>query len=506
MLKIFLILFSFQTFADITPDCAEVKLGQRTVLCIAEGIGSLRPQDRAITVQKRIQQLAEDYSFNTSDFQVLESDGFYHVLAHGSPVVSIGARDRDTITHFKGRAYAVAVIENLKMAIADYRKSYSYNHILRGIAYTILASLVFFILWALLNKLLNFLNLRIHPWCIQLFQNVKIKSYQLINPQRVASLLTVLFSITKISTLFFMFYLYISIVFSFFPWTEKLTPTILGYMIDPLMNVSKVIIDYIPNVFYIGVICIITHYFLRLVKVIFNEIEAGNIVFNSFHAEWAQPTFKLVRVLFYALAFVMIFPYLPGSSSPAFQGLSVFLGVVISFSSGSAIANIISGIVLIYMRPFKVGDHVKIADTVGDIIEKNFLVTRVKTIKNTDITIPNTMVLGSHIINYSSSAYDDGFILNTTVTIGYDVPWREVHQMLIEAAHRTSMIDLKKDPFVLQKMLDDFTVAYELNAYTNHANQMADILSDLHQNIQDVFNEKGVEIMSPNYIAIRDGN
>lgn len=245
---------------------------------------------------------------------------------------------------------------------------------------------------------------------------------------------------------------------------------------------------------------------MKFVKIIFNEIETGSIAFNGFYKEWAQPTFKLLRVVAYGIALVMIFPYLPGSSSPAFQGLSVFLGVLVSFSSGSAIANTISGIVMTYMRPFKIGDRVRIADTVGDVVEKTFLVTRIKTIKNVDITVPNAMVLGSHIINYSSSAQEEGLILNTTVTIGYDVPWKQVHELLKMAAAKTQLIDLDKSPFILQTSLDDFYVSYELNAFTKHANKMALIYSELHQNIQDSFNEAKVEIMSPHYGALRDGN
>jgi small-conductance mechanosensitive channel len=238
--------------------------------------------------------------------------------------------------------------------------------------------------------------------------------------------------------------------------------------------------------------------------VIFNEIGSGNLAFSGFHKEWAQPTFKLLKGLIYALALVMIFPYLPGSSSPAFQGLSVFLGVVISFSSGSAIANVIAGIVITYMRPFKLGDRVKIADTVGDVVEKNFLVTRIKTIKNTDITIPNTMVLGSHILNYSSSALEEGLILHTTVSIGYDVDWRLVHELLLTAAKKTDLIEHSKEPFVLQTALHDSAVAYELNVYTRHANQMAKIYSDLYSHIMEVFRAKNIELTTASFHVIKE--
>ncbi|MDH5626397.1 MAG: mechanosensitive ion channel family protein, partial [Nitrospira sp.] len=212
------------------------------------------------------------------------------------------------------------------------------------------------------------------------------------------------------------------------------------------------------------------------------------------------------RFLVIVFAAIACFPYIPGSQSEGFRGISVFLGLLISLGSAAAIGNIIAGVVLTYMRPFQVGDRVKIADTTGDVMEKTLLVTRVRTIKNVDVTIPNAMVLGSHLINFSSSAKNLGLILHTSVTIGYDAPWKTVHELLVSAARATTHILQKPEPFVLQTSLNDFYVTYEINAYTDQANLMAAIYADLHQNIQDKFNEAGVEIMSPHYTQLRDGN
>jgi small-conductance mechanosensitive channel len=251
---------------------------------------------------------------------------------------------------------------------------------------------------------------------------------------------------------------------------------------------------------------IITKYILRFTKFIFNEISMGSIQINGFYKDWAEPSYKLTRILILAFALIIIFPYLPGSGSPAFQGISVFLGILFSLGSSSAVANMVSGIVLTYMMPFKVGDRVKISSTVGDVIEKNLLVIRVRTIKNEDITIPSSMVLGSHIINYSSSADSYGLILNQTISIGYDTPWRSVHDLLIKSALKTNGILNEPIPFVFQTQLNDFYVSYEINAYTRQPNQMANIYSELNQNIRDSFNSAGVEIMSPHYTSIRNGN
>jgi small-conductance mechanosensitive channel len=172
----------------------------------------------------------------------------------------------------------------------------------------------------------------------------------------------------------------------------------------------------------------------------------------------------------------------------------------------SAVSNVIAGLVLTYMRSFRIGDRVKIADTTGDVVEKTLLITRIQTVKNVEVTVPNSLVLGSHIVNFSTSAKTKGLILHTQVTIGYDAPWKKVHELLIQAALNTDEILSEPKPFVLQTSLDDSYVSYEINAYTHNAHRMAGIYSMLHQNIQDAFNKAGVEIMSPSFSAIRDGN
>jgi small-conductance mechanosensitive channel len=237
-------------------------------------------------------------------------------------------------------------------------------------------------------------------------------------------------------------------------------------------------------------------------------MESGEIKIEGFHEEWAQPTFRILKFLLYAFMLVLIFPFLPGSGSPAFQGISVFIGVLFSLGSSSAIANTVAGMVITYMRPFKIGDRVKIGEITGDVIEKTMLVTRIKTPKNEDITVPNSTILLSSTTNYSTHTRLDGtgLIVHTTVTIGYDVSWKDVYQILLNAAEKTELVEKTPVPFVLQTSLDDFYVSYQINCYTREANSLAMVYSLLHQNIQDSFNEAGIEILSPHYRNHRDGN
>ncbi|MDZ4082846.1 MAG: mechanosensitive ion channel family protein [Bdellovibrionales bacterium] len=312
-------------------------------------------------------------------------------------------------------------------------------------------------------------------------------------------------SASIVSTLF-LTYIYIPVVLSFFSWTQGWADKIFSMIVEPVKWLWSGITSVVPNLFFIVAIIVFARYLLKAIRFFFVAIETGRLQFTGFHQDWARPTYQIARIFVILLAVVMCFPYVPGSNSPAFQGISVFLGVLVSLGSTSAISNTIAGVVMTYMRPFKIGDRVKIVDTVGDVVEKSLLVTRIRTIKNVDVTIPNSLILGTHIINYSAMAEDLGLILNTTVTIGYDTPWPQVHKALIDAAGSCTDVLKEPKPFVFQTALNDYYVHYELNAYTRNANSMQQTYSELHTAIQISFQKAGIEIMSPAYTSLRDGS
>jgi len=259
----------------------------------------------------------------------------------------------------------------------------------------------------------------------------------------------------------------------------------------------------LPNLFTILVIFFLFRFTLKGIRYFFEEVKIGNIRIGGFHEDWSVPTFNILRFILYAFMLVIIFPYLPGSGSAAFQGVSVFLGILISLGSSSAITNIVAGLVITYMRPFKIGDRVKIGEVTGDVIEKTMLVTRVRTIKNEDITVPNSMVLSTNTVNYSSQGNPLGLIIHYEVTVGYDVAWRDIYELLINAALKTTHIEQDPKPFVLQRSLNDFYVSYQINAYTHQASKQASIYSNLLENIQDELNAAGIDLLSPTYNVIR---
>jgi small-conductance mechanosensitive channel len=337
-------------------------------------------------------------------------------------------------------------------------------------------------------------------------KGIKIQKLQLLSAKQATNFLLSVFKYTRYAVNVLLFLIYLTLVFSIFPQTRGVVNDLFANIFEMLNRGWKNFVDYIPSLFNLILIILVAIYGTKFIHFIFREIGKGSITITGFHTDWAEPTFQLVRVAVIALALVIAFPYLPGSSSPAFQGISIFIGALFSLGSTSVVGNIVAGIVLTYTRAFGIGDRVQIANTIGDVIDKGLLVTRVRTIKNVEVAIPNSMVLSSHIINYSLQAQARGLILHTTVTIGYDTPWRLMHDTLIQAALATPEILPDPRPFVLQTSLDDFYVSYELNAYTNQPQKMANIYSDLHQSIQDKCNEVGIEIMSPHYGALRDGN
>ncbi|MBE0604916.1 MAG: mechanosensitive ion channel [Deltaproteobacteria bacterium] len=487
------------------PAAAAVGLDGKTLFFVRERVMSFTPEDRAGAIRRKLEMFLKDPLSHPETITVVEAETTSEIMA--GEVVLMTITDRDAAAEGKPRTeLAKEYAESLRGAVRSHIDAYGNRSILLGAVYTVLATLVLLGLLVLFKRLFRWGYSFLDTLKGTRIRSIRFQSVEVVNEDTILGFLKGILRWIRILATILVFYIYLPLVLSFFPWTRGVAAVLIGYIFGPLKVVGKGILDFLPNLFFIAVIAAVTHYGLRLIRFFFSGVEKGTFTIPGFFREWAEPTFKIVRVLVVAFAAVVAFPYIPGSGSPAFQGVSIFLGVLFSLGSTSAVANIVAGLILTYMRAFRVGDRVKIADSVGDVLEKALLVTRIRTIKNVDVTIPNSMILASHIINYSSSAAEFGLILNTGVTIGYDVPWKQVHELLISAARKTEGILEPPAPFVLQTSLDDFYVSYELNAYTGNPQVMAVTYSLLHQNIQDAFNEAGVEIMSPHYAQVRDGN
>ena len=339
--------------------------------------------------------------------------------------------------------------------------------------------------------------------------SMRIQNIEIINAR--STIKSIIFVLRYLRYVIFalIIYLYIPFILNISPWTESVGDLIFNSLTSVLSKTALAVISYIPNLMTLCVIFAISYYFIRFSSRVLLEIEKGRIKIPNFYPIWAKPTSKILIFVVVGLAAVISFPFLPGGNSPVLQGVSVFFGVLFSLGSTTVISNLVSGIVLIYTRAFEKGDRIMIGDISGDVVEETLLVTRIRTTKNKVVTIPNTKVMRSEVVNFSKSSreYQDApLVVHTTITLGYDVPWPKVHESLIKAANNTAHTLKSPRPFVLQTALNDFYVSYEINVYTNDPRYLEIILSELHQHIQDQLNYEGIEIMSPHYLALRDGN
>lgn len=290
------------------------------------------------------------------------------------------------------------------------------------------------------------------------------------------------------------------------PWTHDYAPIVQDYMLAPLRSMGNGFVKHLPNLLAILVIGFLAWVLMRIARAVFAEIGRGAIRISGFDQNWSPFTYKIAAFLIWICALLVAFPYVPGSESLAFRGVTIFLGALFSLSSTAVVSNVIAGIILTYTSAFRIGEVIKIGDTIGIATARRLLTTRLRTLKNEEVSIPNAVILNSHVTNYSTIARGEGLILHTTITIGYNAPWKQVHDLLLAAARSTPFVLERPAPFVLQTSLNDYHVSYQINVYTDKPREMLNLYSALHYNIQDQFNTAGVEIMSPRYASLRDGN
>jgi len=482
-----------------------VIISQDTLFYVFTKLGSYSPKERAKVISDRIYKLAEDYFFK-EDSLVIGPAELTTDISYGDEVVlSISELDAIWMNSTKEK-----LAEEYKSIIAkeikDYKIQNSWQTIMKEVFLAVLVLVLLILIIYFTSRFFGWIKRKIEKQKGVSLKGIKIRSYEFLDADRQVRVMFSLINLIKWVIVLILIYLSLPILFGIFPWTGGFAGKLISYFLDPIKKILLSVWDYLPNLFTIIVLIIFFRYLLRILHYFKEEIEKGTLKIPGFYIDWANPTFQIIRVLVLAFMLIVVFPYLPGSNSPVFKGVSVFLGVLFTFGSAGALGNIVAGLVLTYMRAYKIGDRVKIGDATGDVVEKSLLVTRIRTIKHEIISIPNSTVMNSHTTNFSVEAAENGLIIHTTVTIGYDTPWRQIHELLIKAALATDLIDKDPVPFVFQERLDDFYVAYQVNAYTRVANRQQYTYSRLHQNIQDAFNEAGVEIMSSHYSNIRDGN
>lgn len=469
-------------------------------LFVLRGASGLPAERRAAEVVERIETLADGSTATSVAITTKDSDFGIVILADGVEIVTVTPADA-SMERMQIETLVAVQSSAIRAAILNYRAART-DSARRESAVQVLAWTAGFALFTILGI---WLRRRLNRWCTRLvrryFARLETATNAQVQADAIAALIRFGFSFVLLALFFLGIYYYLSLVLLSFAETRYVAHLLLTYVTTPVLNIVFGFVSYLPNLITLVIIALITRYVIRGLKVFFDAVEAGSFDLGDFERHWIGPTFNILRVLVVMIALVFSFPYIPGSDSAAFQGLTILVGAMLSLGSNSVMNNIISGLFVIYRRSTSIGDRIRVGEHVGDVVQIKLMETHLKSIKNEMISIPNAQLLNSDVINYSKHIDGNGLLVYTTVGIGYEEPADKVEAMLIEAAGRTKGLKARPAPFVLWAGLADYAVNYQINAYTTRGAIIPKITSDLHRNILDVFTENGVQIMTPSYVA-----
>lgn len=481
----------------VIPETAPVKLDGKVIFSV-RGISSYPAEKRAAAISDRIARAASNEAISADSVLIIPGEGVLKIVA--GPDFIMNVHDVDGSWEQIDKSILAQIFtEKIRVAIIEYREARSRPVLLKRSLYALGALIILAVILFVFIRLIRKMNTVFQNRIKARVESVENISHKLISSGQLWKSIHVFTKTLKIFVIIVIVAVFLNYILSLFPWTSGITAYTIQLFTNPIIAAGKSFVQFLPSLAFLIIIFFITRYVLRLTKLLFSGVSHGGIVIKDFDAEWAMPTFKIVRIFVLAFAVVIAYPYIPGSNTSAFKGVSVFMGILLSLGSSSFIGNVIAGYSMTYRRAFRIGDRIKVDEYVGFVEEQKLLVTRLRSLKNEEIIIPNSVLLNSNIVNYTTRAKDLGLILHTTVGIGYDTPWRLVHSMLLEAADRTDGLLKNPKPYVLQKALGEFAITYEINGYCNDVSKMFYLYTDLHKNILDVFNENNVQIMVPSY-------
>lgn len=482
-----------------------VQVAGKKIYRVDHPFGPLQPIERASRTSEKLEQFIDDNTYCIDSLKAIHFETFDQIVCADLVLASIS--DEDTSGSMLNRSELAAQrIRQIQKTANEIRKERAPEKLLQEAFSALLVILLLgLLLWAN-NKIFSFIRKRIAAKRNIQGKGIQFRGNKILRPQVLHGLLQQFIRGIQYVFTFLLIYFSLPVLFGLFPATKSWGAILIRLILYPFQRIITGITEYLPNLVTIVVLIFVFRIFLKILKFFAKEIHEERLHFKGFHADWAYPTYNIIRIPVLAFLLIILFPYLPGSSSPAFQGVTVFLGLLLSLGSTSAIGNIIAGVVITYMRPFKKGDRISAGNTIGYVLEKSLLVTRLRSIKNEIITIPNATLLNNNIVNYTRMAEEGRLILYTSISIGYSTSWEKVHALLLQAAERCKDLLHEPKPFVLQRALNDFYVQYEINIYCNDTKDLESLYSKLHAHIQDCFSEAGVEIMSPHYTSLRDGN
>jgi small-conductance mechanosensitive channel len=385
------------------------------------------------------------------------------------------------------------------------------------------------------RAIFHVLERKVEALCKNKLRAIKFKKLTLVDGAHLESFFLVVLKIVRVLVYLIQLLITVPAVLGLFEPTREVALLLLGYIITPLKNIGLGFLHYIPNIFTIAIIIIVGRYVLRALRFFARQVARRKVTIPGFYPEWAEPTFNILRVIVYAFMIAMIYPYLPNSDSKIFQGISVLLGLLFSFGSSSVIGNVIAGLVMTYMRPFRLGDRISIEGFTGYVVERGLMSTRLRTSKNEFISLPNQKFLSTTVTNYTVAASDfsvqpkgadvrirktpgkdatesgepkrgPGLIIHAEITFGYDTPWTVVEETLLEAASNVSEIEKDPPPFVQQTSLGDFYCHYEINGYTLDIEHLTSVYSSLYTEIQKAFARRHISMFAPGKLEVQVEN
>ena len=462
------------------------------------GVSAFPAEKRAARIAARIRAVADDDTLSPNELSVIESEQFSRISLGGHDIMTVVDADAQ-LERLDRKTLAFAYVKRIAESIDAYRHNRSTGSLLRNALYALAASIALGLFLWLGGWAMRRIDLALDKRVKAKLEGLETQSKRIVSADDLWTALRGMRRLAWTIVVLVAVIVYLDYILHVFPWTRHVGVRLLTMVINPLRILAQGLLNVLPNLIFLVILIFLTRYLVKMIQLFFRGLARGSISVSGFEREWSWPTYRLVRLVVIAFAVVMAYPYIPGSQLDAFKGVSIFLGVIFSLGSTSVISNVVAGYSLIYRRAFRIGDRVKIDEHVGDVTQARLLVTHLRTPKNEEVIIPNSTVLNSSILNFSTLARDGRLILHTTVGIGYETPWRQVEAMLLQAAERTEGVAKDPSPFVLQKALGDFCVTYEINVFCADAQAMARLYSRLHQNILDVFNEFDVQIMTPAY-------
>ena len=471
----------------------------RDILVFRAPLVGVSAKDRATRAKLRIHELLSRHGEHKVTQQTMDFGRVIKIDDAAAFIITPGDTDsteQETLDDLTSTA-----ITELTRVIEETRESRSLNAMIGSAVHAVIATAVLCLLGWLLIRLRGLATTKLMNFTTHHTEKLRLGNEVLLQREKTATLVSLAITVLQRLLLLVLVYEWLSYVLSRFPYTRSWGETLEDFLISLISGIALAVIDAIPGLVTALIIFFITRAVSRLLDRFFERIESGHLSLNWLDADVAVPTRRLAKVAIWLFALAMAFPYLPGAHTEAFKGMSVLLGLMLSLGASNLVGQAAGGLILTYTRAFKLGEYVRIGEHEGTVTEMGMFSTRIRTGLGEELTLSNAAVVGATTKNYSRVVKGAGFILDTTVTIGYDTPWRQVHAMLVEAAHRTEGVLLDPVPVVFQTALSDWYPEYRLvcQAIPAEPRPRAVLLSTLHANIQDVFNEYGVQIMSPQY-------